>query len=120
MVGRRELASRGHVQSIPRRPGRRRLGQTRYPACWCVGHEIERKQVSWLWQDRIATGFISIFAGKTGIGKSFVLLDIVARLTTGRTLPGEEIARPVARVLVISEDPKEYVLVPRLMDSAPT
>jgi hypothetical protein len=80
------------------------------------GLETDRKLVEWIWQDRIAKGFISIFAGKTGIGKSFVLLDIIARLTTGRPLPGQSFPCPITRVMVISEDPKDYVLIPRLME----
>lgn len=81
------------------------------------GSEIKPKQVSWLWRDRIAEGFISIFAGKTGIGKSFVLCDLTAKMTTGRTFPEEKAPRPVANVLFISEDPVEYILVPRLLQA---
>jgi hypothetical protein len=48
---------------------------------------IEPKTVEWLWPNRIPAGFISIFAGRTSVGKSFVTLDIVARVTTGGEWP---------------------------------
>ncbi len=76
--------------------------------------DVEPEEVEWLWENRIAIGFISIFAGQTGIGKSFVLLDIIARLTSSRALPdGGPIYSPI-RALVISEDPQKQVLRPRL------
>jgi len=78
--------------------------------------EIKPKKVDWLWSNRIAVGFITIFAGRTGVGKSFVLCDFISRLTTGRALPDAQNGRPPANVLMISEDPYEYVLAPRLKE----
>lgn len=80
------------------------------------GNEVTSKAVTWMWRDRIAPGFITIFAGKTGIGKSFALCDVSARLTTGRPMPFDSAAQPPCGVLFISEDPIEYVLAPRLME----
>lgn len=79
-------------------------------------HEVNPEKVSWLWQDRIATGFISLFAGRTGVGKSFVLCDIAARLSRGDVFPDESPASSVGGTLFISEDPYQYVLVPRLIE----
>lgn len=78
--------------------------------------EIRPKRVDWLWSNRIAIGFITIFAGRTGVGKSFVLCDFISRLTTGRALPDAQSGRPPSNVLMISEDPYEYVLAPRLKE----
>lgn len=80
------------------------------------GSEVETKRVRWLWPDRIAVGFISIFAGRTGVGKSFVLCDFAARLTTGGLIPESIFHLPKGRVLMISEDPYDYVLTPRLKE----
>jgi hypothetical protein len=80
------------------------------------GNEVIPRRITWIWQNKIAPGFVSIFVGKSGIGKSFVLCDVAARLTTGRVLPEESTACPPCGVLFISEDPIEYVLVPRLME----
>lgn len=77
---------------------------------------IEPKTVEWLWPNRVPLGFISIFAGRTSVGKSFVTHDIVARVTTGGEwpdLPGE--CAPVGNVLIVSEDSQDTVLVPRLI-----
>lgn len=78
--------------------------------------EIVPKRVGWLAPNRIAIGFITIFAGRTGIGKSFVLCDYIARLTTGRALPDAQNGVAPFNVLMISEDPYEYVLAPRLKE----
>ena len=78
--------------------------------------EVQPEKVVWLWEDRIALGFISLFAGRTGVGKSFVLCDVAARLSTGREFPDGSSARPIQGTLFISEDPYQYVLVPRLME----
>jgi len=76
--------------------------------------QLTKRDIEWLWPNRIAIGFIAIFAGCTGLGKSFVLLDLIARLTTRRPLPDLDVIREPIRALVISEDPQEHVLLPRL------
>lgn len=96
----------GTAKAAPVRPGKLTI----------KGSAIQRKSVKWLWPLRIAVGFISIFAGKTGLGKSFVLCDFAARLTRGDVLPDSSERLAVGRVLMISEDPYEYVLAPRLYE----
>ncbi|WP_422928623.1 AAA family ATPase [Singulisphaera sp. PoT] len=78
---------------------------------------VTPKKVNWLWENRIPKGFITVFAGRTGLGKSFVTCDIVARLTAGMDWPDSEgeCVTPT-NVLLISEDPFEYVLTPRLIE----
>ena len=44
--------------------------------------------VSWLWNQRIPLGKVTILAGDGGQGKSFATLGIAAAITTGSTLPG--------------------------------
>lgn len=78
--------------------------------------EIKPRVVEWLWPNRIAVGFITLFAGRTGVGKSFVLCDFIARLTTGRALPDAQNGKPPANVLMISEDPYDFVLAPRFIE----
>ena len=78
---------------------------------------VTPKKVQWIWENRIPKGFITVFAGRTGIGKSFATCDIVSRLTAGMEWPDSkgECVTP-SNVLLISEDPFEYVLVPRLLE----
>lgn len=86
------------------------------PAKLTVGlDEIVPKKVDWLWENILAVGFISIFAGRTGVGKSFVTCDLVARLSRGEAPPFSSLKRAPCRTLFISEDPPEYMLGPRLL-----
>ncbi|MEQ1771465.1 MAG: AAA family ATPase [Devosia sp.] len=83
--------------------------------------DVQARSIDWLWTGWIPKGYITIFAGETGAGKSTVLADIAARVTTGRPWPGEFASGPPrapARVLWLgSEDGIEEMTVPRLMAS---
>jgi hypothetical protein len=79
-------------------------------------HEITPKSVRWLWNLRVPIGFISLFAGQTGQGKSFVTCDLAARLSRGDDLPDHPGDHERRGTLFISEDPYEYVLAPRLIE----
>jgi hypothetical protein len=76
--------------------------------------DVEEEPVDYLWLDRIARAFLSLFAGQTSLGKTWVMLDVVARLTTGKALPGTEEVHDAISVLIISEDSQAKVLKPRL------
>ncbi|HEX9321860.1 MAG TPA: AAA family ATPase [Xanthobacteraceae bacterium] len=45
--------------------------------------DVEVGDVSWLWPGRIPFGQITLFAGKTDVGKTLVVDDVVARVTVG-------------------------------------
>lgn len=107
-----------------RRINRRRQAATEGPGGWTGQRElvmrnaatIEPQAVDWLWTGWIAKGFINIIAGETGAGKSTVLADVVARVTTGAAWPGEDCGRAPGQVLWLgSEDPPQLMTVPRLM-----
>lgn len=94
-------------------------GKRSYPFDLVVrGSSIEPKRVEWLWPDRVPVGFLTIMAGRTGVGKSFVTLDLAARMTAGELLPEPNGGMCLERsnVLIISEDSPEYVLAPRLLE----
>lgn len=77
---------------------------------------VKPLKVDWLVPSRVPKRFITIFAGQTGVGKSFVSLDLIARLTTGGEIPGPGgLCFEPGGVLIISEDSHEYVLAPRLI-----
>ena len=79
---------------------------------------VRARAIEWLWTGWIPKGYITIFAGESGAGKSTVLADVAARVTTGRAWPGEpaDAWRAPARVLWLgSEDGIEEMTVPRLM-----
>lgn len=86
------------------------------------------RAIHWLWKGWVPKGYITLMAGETGAGKTTVLADIVARVTTGMPWPGEfsvqqgehvhrpQPNRPPSRVLWLgSEDGIEEMTVPRLM-----
>ncbi|WP_176482759.1 AAA family ATPase [Sphingobium sp. D43FB] len=93
------------------------------PARKLVGRSlagVAARSIEWLWVGWIPKGYITLFAGETGAGKSTVIGDITARITTGKPWPGEyecpDAWRKPERVLWLgSEDSIEEMTVPRLM-----
>ncbi|WP_446655064.1 AAA family ATPase [Blastomonas sp.] len=80
--------------------------------------DVEIRAIEWLWTGWIPKGYITIFAGESGAGKSTVLADVAARITTGAPWPGDDewARREPERVLWLgSEDSIEEMTVPRLM-----
>ncbi|MBK9009426.1 MAG: AAA family ATPase [Novosphingobium sp.] len=76
--------------------------------------------IEWLWVGWIPKGYITLLAGETGAGKSTVLADITARITTGAPWPGEydcpsNWRRPERVLWLGSEDSIEEMTVPRLL-----
>lgn len=77
---------------------------------------VQMRSIDWLWQGWVPKGYVTLFAGETGAGKSTVLADITARVTTGKPWPGEDDWRAPERVLWLgSEDSIEEMTAPRLV-----
>jgi len=79
---------------------------------------VSPKAINWLWTGWIPQGYLTIWVGETGAGKSTVLADVTARETTGVAWPGEhpDTKRQPGRVLWLgSEDGAAELTVPRLM-----
>ena len=75
---------------------------------------VQPKKITWLWQDRIPFGKITILVGDSGLGKTTIALDIAARLTTGRPMPLSDAEPILGNVLFQSlEDDKDDTLIPR-------
>jgi hypothetical protein len=71
--------------------------------------------VSWLWPNRLALGKLAIFDGDSGLGKTFVALDLCARVTTGRPMPDGGAGPAAAPVLIFNaEDSVADTTLPRL------
>ncbi|MEM1331474.1 MAG: AAA family ATPase, partial [Planctomycetota bacterium] len=78
--------------------------------------EVRPEEVSWLWPQRIALGKLTMLAGDPGLGKSFVSLDLAARVSAGLPwpdLPSESNA-PGGVVLLSAEDGLADTIRPRL------
>lgn len=79
---------------------------------------VPMRAIEWLWTGWIPKGYVTIWAGETGAGKSTVLADVTARVTTGAPWPGEsaDTAREPGRALWLgSEDGMEELTLPRLV-----
>jgi hypothetical protein len=76
--------------------------------------DVSPRKVEWIWPGRIPLGFISLLDGDPGLGKTLILLDMFARVTTGRPMPGTATSRPPANVLFLSaEDDISRTIRPR-------
>lgn len=79
--------------------------------------DVEPEPVRWLWPDRFALGKLSLIAGPPGLGKSFLTLDMSARVSRGDGWPcdGAGRAEPAGVVLLSAEDDIQDTIVPRLI-----
>jgi hypothetical protein len=70
---------------------------------------------SWLWLYRLALGELALLEGDPGLGKSLLMLDLCARLSTGRTCPDDSPGPGKASAVVLTaEDSPEETVLPRL------
>jgi hypothetical protein len=84
------------------------------PGLVCLA-DVEPLEVQWLWQDRLPAGMVAVLDGPPGVGKSTLIADIAARISTGRPLPGESEPRVPSNVLLIGcEDSAAHTVRPRL------
>lgn len=76
--------------------------------------ETPERQIDWLWQGVIPRGMLSLIGGKQGLGKSFLVCDIAARISTGAPMPAGLTNAPGRVLLLAREDDASCVLLPRL------
>ncbi len=84
-----------------------------------IDNGVKVKAVKWCWKNFIARGQTHLIAGEPGAGKSLVIMDIIAKLTTGSPFPHEDIAlhKPMKVLYVGTEDTMEEVFLPRAIVS---
>jgi RecA-family ATPase len=77
--------------------------------------DVRIQPVAWTWQGRIPLGKVSGIDGMMGRGKTQILVNVLAAVTRGTALPGQD-ATPQSDVILISlEDGYADTIVPRLM-----
>ncbi|MCC6228375.1 MAG: AAA family ATPase [Phycisphaerales bacterium] len=78
--------------------------------------DVRPEPVSWLWPGRIALGKLTLIAGDPGLGKSFLTLDMAARVSMGRAWPDAPgvATTPGGVVLLNAEDGVADTIRPRL------
>ncbi len=75
---------------------------------------VEIKPLNWLWNNRIPLGKLSLLGGDPGLGKTLVSIDIIARVTTGRSFPDKGECPRGACAILASEDDAADTIAPRL------
>jgi hypothetical protein len=77
---------------------------------------VDRELLDWLWPGRIPLGKLTLLAGDPGLGKSFVTLDIAARVSRGMPWPDLPLLKqsPAGVVLFNAEDDLADTIAPRL------
>jgi hypothetical protein len=77
--------------------------------------EVKPESIHWMWPGWIALRKLHTFDGDPGLGKTTLLFHIIARLTSGEVMPGEERAYVAGgAVLICLEDGLEDTIQPRL------
>jgi hypothetical protein len=76
--------------------------------------ETPEKVIDWMWPGVIPRGMLSLLGGKQGLGKSFLICDLAARVSAGKPMPDGLINPPGKVLLLAREDDASCVLLPRL------
>jgi putative DNA primase/helicase len=77
---------------------------------------IEPTRISWLWKGWIPASRLALFGGKPGDGKSSVVLDLAARLSTASPMPdGTRPPEPINVAILSAEDGASDTIIPRLI-----
>ena len=86
------------------------------PILWA--NTVKPRQVEWIWEQGIPRRKLTTFAGVGGLGKTFLLCDIAARISQGAEWPcsGGLCADRGIVLFISGEDDIDDTLVPRLME----
>ncbi len=73
------------------------------------------RPVEWLWPGHLALGTLAMLEGDPDLGKTYLLLDLCARLSSGQPFPdGAASPGPANSLLLCAEDNEADTLAPRL------
>ena len=76
--------------------------------------DVLREEITWLWQKRIPRGKLVVIGGDPGLGKSYLTLDIAARVSLGGPWPDGGMSPKGDVLLVSAEDGLADTIEPRL------
>ena len=87
-----------------------------YPPVVVPLADVVPEPVAWLWPGRIALGKLTLIAGDPGLGKSWVSLDLAARVSLGAPWPdNRDTCAPLGGVVILTaEDGLADTVRPRL------
>jgi AAA domain/Bifunctional DNA primase/polymerase, N-terminal len=93
-----------------------KLQDTIYSMITIRADQVKIEKLEWLWPDRIPLGKITYLSGKPDCGKSVTLIDIIARVSSGRDFPDAKNPWGERKVLLgVSEDGLGDTVKPRLI-----
>jgi hypothetical protein len=79
-------------------------------------HHRQSRPIHWLWQNRIPLEKVTLLIGDPDTGKSFVALDLAARVTCGEGVPPEPgLGEPGSVLLLSADDDLDDTILPRLI-----
>ena len=76
--------------------------------------DVKPERVEWLWRGRIPRGKPTVLDGDPGQGKSTIMLDIAARVSTGQEMPDKSPGPSGGVVVLTAEDGLGDTVRPRL------
>jgi len=85
----------------------------REPKLICMA-DVKPELVQWLWKNRIPLGSITLVVGRPGGGKSFLMTDLAARVSTGRSFPDNSPCPSGSAIIISAEDNPNDTIRPRL------
>jgi hypothetical protein len=83
------------------------------PVMTCMA-DVQPQDVQWLWPGRVPVGRITLLVGKPGEGKSFITIDMGARVTTGTPWPDAAGCPSGSVIFICAEDDPADTIRPRL------
>ena len=72
-----------------------------------VAASVKATRVRWLWPKYVARGQVTILDGDPGTGKSFITMDLAARVSRGDVMPGGRYKGDPEPVLVCNAEDDE-------------
>lgn len=76
--------------------------------------DIEEEEVPWLWKNWLLLGYVNLFFGLAGTGKSTFWGDLAARITTNQCMPDGTDGIPGGVVIISLEEATASIVRPRL------
>jgi hypothetical protein len=76
--------------------------------------DVQPEAVTWIWPGRVAAGKLALLVGDPGLGKSWISLDVAARVSAGLAWPDGGSAGAAPVLLLSAEDGLADTIRPRL------
>jgi len=90
---------------------------TQYNLTGHLASSVVPEPITWIWEQKFPAGKLALLNGPQGSGKSFLFIDIAARITTGSDWPdgAKNTMGPRKVLLASTEDDEADTIIPRLM-----